>query len=65
MIRDQSSKQTVFDFYLPFGGTLEATNRWVKPAETIPWDGNFVQFITAACIPPWASLLRHRVLSLV
>lgn len=38
MIRDQSSKQTVLDFYLPFGGKLSAENRWVKLAEIIPWD---------------------------
>ena len=38
MIRDQSSKQTVLDFYLPFGGKLSADNRWVKLAEIIPWD---------------------------
>ena len=38
MIRDRSSKQTVLDFYLPFGGKLSADNRWVKLAEIIPWD---------------------------
>lgn len=38
MIREQSSKQTVLDFYLPFGGKLSADNRWVKLAEIIPWD---------------------------
>lgn len=38
MIREQSSKQTVLDFYLPFGGKLSANNRWVKLAEIIPWD---------------------------
>ncbi len=38
MIRDQSSNQTVLDFYLPFGGKLSAENRWVKLAEIIPWD---------------------------
>ena len=38
MIREQSSKQTVLDFYLPFGGQLKSTNRWVKLAEAIPWD---------------------------
>ncbi len=38
MIRDHSSKQTVLDFYLPFGGKLNAANRWVKLAEIIPWD---------------------------
>jgi len=38
MIREQSSKQTVLDFYLPFGGKLRSDNRWVKLAELIPWD---------------------------
>jgi len=38
MIREQSSKQTVLDFYLPFGGKLSANNRWVKLSEIIPWD---------------------------
>ena len=38
MIREQSSKQTVLDFYLPFGGKLRGDNRWVKLAEIIPWD---------------------------
>jgi len=32
-------KQTEFaDFYLPFGGKLLASNRWVKLATMIPWD---------------------------
>jgi len=38
MIREQSNKQTVLDFYLPFDGELNANNRWVKLSETIPWD---------------------------
>ncbi len=38
MLRDQSSNQTVLDFYLPFGGKLSTQNRWVKLAELIPWD---------------------------
>jgi hypothetical protein len=38
MIREQSSKQTVLDFYLPFEGKLDPDNRWVKLADTIPWD---------------------------
>jgi len=38
MIREQSSNQTVLDFYLPFDGKLDPNNRWVKLAETIPWD---------------------------
>lgn len=38
MIRDHSSKQTVLDFYLPFGGKLSTDNRWVKLASIVPWD---------------------------
>ena len=38
MIREHSSKQTVLDFCLPFEGELDPNNRWVKLAETIPWD---------------------------
>ena len=26
------------DFFLPFGGKLDANNRWVKLAEDTPWD---------------------------
>lgn len=38
MIKEQSSKQSVFDFYLPFDGELNPENRWVKLADQIPWD---------------------------
>ena len=38
MIREQSNKQTVLDFFLPFEGELNPKNRWVKLAEMIPWD---------------------------
>ncbi len=38
MIREESHKQTVLDFYLPFDGELNPNNRWVKLAEIIPWD---------------------------
>jgi len=32
------SEQTDFaDFYLPFGGKLSASNRWVKLASIVPW----------------------------
>ena len=40
MIRYTSSKQLSLEgFTLPFGGHLNATNRWVKWSEIIPWDG--------------------------
>lgn len=38
MIRDNYSKQTVLDFFLPFDGKLDPENRWVKLSETIPWE---------------------------
>jgi hypothetical protein len=37
MYRQESAKQQKLeDFYLPFGGHLNARNRWVQ--ELIPWD---------------------------
>jgi len=39
MIRYTSSKQLSLDgFSLPFGGSLNPKNRWVKWSEVIPWD---------------------------
>jgi hypothetical protein len=39
MYRQESPRQLSFeDFYLPFGGHLNAENRWVRLAELIPWD---------------------------
>jgi hypothetical protein len=38
MYRRSSSNQLLFDFHLPFGGKLNAENRWVVLAELIPWD---------------------------
>lgn len=29
---------TIYDFILPFSGKLDASNRWVKMADIIPWD---------------------------
>ena len=31
-------QQELKDFYLPFGGSLDKENRWVKLAAIIPWD---------------------------
>lgn len=31
-------QQTIEDFFLPFGGKLDAKNRWVKLAEITPWE---------------------------
>ncbi|RMG75136.1 MAG: IS5 family transposase [Bacteroidetes bacterium] len=40
MIRYHSNRQLRFDFFeSPFSGQLDATNRWVKLAESLPWDG--------------------------
>ena len=39
MIRYKSSRQLSLEgFVLPFGGELEADNRWVQWSEIIPWD---------------------------
>jgi hypothetical protein len=39
MYRQESAKQQKLeDFYLPFGGHLNARNRWVQLSELIPWD---------------------------
>jgi hypothetical protein len=41
MYRQESPKQQRFeDFYLPFGGHLNANNRWIRLANLIPW-GDF------------------------
>jgi len=29
---------SIEEFYLPFGGQLNADNRWVKLARLMPWD---------------------------
>ena len=39
MYRKNSKEQlTIEDFFLPFGGRLDANNRWVKLADITPWD---------------------------
>jgi hypothetical protein len=39
MYRKTPAGQISFaDFYLPFGGTLDGNNRWVKLAALIPWE---------------------------
>ena len=39
MYRKNNKEQlTIEDFFLPFGGKLDAKNRWVKLAEITPWD---------------------------
>ena len=38
-MKPKSLRQTEFeDFYLPFGGRLKSSNRWVVLAKKIPWD---------------------------
>jgi hypothetical protein len=40
MYRTEDKQQLAFkDFYLPFGGKLNPTNRWVQLAQLIPWGG--------------------------
>ena len=36
--KDNKEQLTIEDFFLPFGGKLDAKNRWVKLAEITPWD---------------------------
>ncbi len=38
MYRKTSKDQLLFDFALPFGGKLNAENRWVKMSRLIPWE---------------------------
>jgi IS5 family transposase len=39
MYRKETKGQLSFaDFYLPFGGKLNAENRWVKLASFVPWE---------------------------
>jgi hypothetical protein len=39
MYRTEDKQQLAFkDFYLPFGGKLNPTNRWVQLAQLIPWE---------------------------
>jgi IS5 family transposase len=39
MIKPENSRQmAIEDFILPFGGKLDKRNRWVKLAETMPWE---------------------------
>ncbi|MBF9019044.1 MULTISPECIES: transposase [unclassified Oceanispirochaeta] len=39
MYREESEEQQkIEDFYLPFGGHLDETNRWVILSNKIPWD---------------------------
>ena len=37
MYRQKDDQPELKDFYLPFGGHLEANNRWVRYAAIIPW----------------------------
>jgi hypothetical protein len=38
MYRKPKPQLTIDDFILPFSGSLDAENRWVKLAKIIPWD---------------------------
>lgn len=37
MLRNDPNQPEFLDFYLPFGGKLQTTNRWVKLAAMMPW----------------------------
>ncbi len=38
-MKPKSMRQQEFeDFYLPFGGKLKSSNRWIILAQKIPWD---------------------------
>jgi len=37
-VQNREMADLLKDFYLPFGGKLNATNRWVQLAALIPWD---------------------------
>ena len=32
------AQMSIVDFFMPFGGTLDENNRWVKLTELMPWD---------------------------
>ena len=32
------AQMSIADFFMPFGGTLDENNRWVKLTELMPWD---------------------------
>ena len=36
--KDNKEQLTIEDFFLPFGGKLDAGNRWVKLSEITPWE---------------------------
>lgn len=38
MNRHATNQTEFLDFYLPFNGRLDASNRWAKLAEMVPWD---------------------------
>lgn len=37
-IASNNDQLSIEDFFMPFGGTLLKTNRWVKLASVLPWD---------------------------
>ena len=37
-ISSNSGQLTIEDFFMPFGGKLLKTNRWVKLASMMPWE---------------------------
>jgi len=50
MYRREHRHQLSFeDFFLPFGGRLSGDNRWIKPAELIPWDELEGDYVAQFC----------------
>jgi len=60
----KNSLQTVLDFnefFLPFGGKLDGTNRWVKLAALVPWDTFEDQYAKQFCTDNGAGALPFRI----
>ena len=38
MLKIDSNQTEFVDFYLPFSGKLQASNRWIKLAKALPWE---------------------------
>jgi hypothetical protein len=67
MYRTEDKQQLAFkDFYLPFGGKLNPTNRWVQLAQLIPWEDLEEEYAAGFAIafkerPRSSAAIRRRV----
>jgi len=65
MYRKTSKKDTtairIEDFFLPFGGKLNGTNKWVKWAQLIPWDDFEDLYASQMCADNGSPALPFRV----